>query len=422
MKLGKSMLLATLTFSVALNVQNLVSQETPATTIPVVTMGDQVTMKIGGFLRSDIYYDTRRNAEILDGLLDLYPLKIDKDVNGLDINAMSPYRMSAAASRINTKFTGPDVLGAKSTSLIEFDFTGANGIGLRLRHAWLKLNWQNSELLFGRFWHPMFTLDVFPSVVALSTGAPFTVFNRCEQVRYTRTLGELSFMAAASAQMDYGFQNTQHIQVIPDLSANVQFKTDLIIFGLTGNYKVNQPKSSVTGATIPTGTPKYRTYSTIASKSAQVYGQFKSGLFKAKANVLYGENMFELLMLGGYAIDSINPATGREIYTPLKNMNYWCNILYGDKIMAGLFVGYTQNLGANAKTITNFVNARGSDIDNLVRIAPSITYKSGKLLLQFELEHSIAAYGTPDPKDYGKVKTTTDASNTRAQISATFLF
>ena len=167
-------------------------------------------MKIGGFLRADAYYDTRKNAEILDGLLDLYPLPESKDVNGEDMNAFSPFRMSAAASRVNTKFTGPDVLNAKTSSLIEFDFTGYNGIGLRLRHAWLKLNWQNSELLMGRFWHPMFILDAFPTVLGLSTGAPFNVFNRCEQIRYTYILGSISIMGAASAQNGLWLSNRCH--------------------------------------------------------------------------------------------------------------------------------------------------------------------------------------------------------------------
>jgi hypothetical protein len=424
MKFNKSLLLATFSIGIASFSFSLFSQETQPSTLPTVTLSDQVTMKIGGFLRSDIYYDTRKNAELLDGLLDLYPLNKLNDGNGDDMNAMSPFRMSAAASRLNTKFTGPDVLGAKTTSLIEFDFTGVNGIGFRLRHAWLKLNWQNSEVLFGRFWHPMFILDAFPTVVGLSTGAPFNVFNRCEQLRYTYTLNQISIMGAASAQMDYGFQpdaakNPQHIQVIPDLTANVQYKSDLIILGASANYKINQPKSFITA---PIGGYKNRTYEQIASKSAQAYAQFKTGKLKIKGSVLYGENMYELLMLGGYTISSIDSTLNREKYSPMKNMNYWCNIIYGDKIQGGLFFGYVKNMGTEAAKVVDFMNARGSDIDNLIRIAPSITYKSGRVLLQFEIEHSIAAYGTPDKNDHGLVKNTSDVSNTRAQLSASFLF
>jgi hypothetical protein len=438
-KLDKNFILkATLACLLCFAITSVFSQEKTDQPQPTITLGDQVTMKIGGFLRSDFYYDTRKNSEMLDGLLDLYPMNDQIDLLGKDMNDYNLFRMSAAATRLNTKFTGPDVLKAKSSAFVEFDFTGYNGIGFRLRHAWLKLNWQNSELLFGRFWHPMFMLDATPTVLALSTGAPFAPFNRCEQLRFTYSLNHLSFVIAASGQMDYGFPSEYssasgtttylHNQIMPDFTFNPQFKNDNFVFGLSGNYKMNQPRTSFTRTNTTT---KYLTTETLATYALQAYGQIKSGNLKIKGGVLYGQNMMELLMMGGFAFKDTTPSN--ETYSAIKNMNYWGNIVYGDKLQGSIFFGYTKNLGSVDKTILGFskTTARGYDdtgngIDHLIRIAPCLSFKTGRVQLSYEFEYNIAAWGKYKTgnviNDYAKITNTENCTNTRSQFAAVFSF
>jgi hypothetical protein len=419
---------------------------TPTTTATenMVSLGDNVKMKIGGFLKSDIFYDTRKNVEIVDGLFLFYPNAENPDANGKDIDAVSQIRMSAVTSRLNTKFTGPDVLNAKTTALIEFDFSGFNSIGLRLRHAYVKLNWTNDEVLFGRFWHPLFCTDVFPTVLALNTGAPFNVFNRTEQIRFTRFMGSFSAMIATTMQYDYSFpsefnqksavyfSNYYHNSIIPDLSLNLQFKTDMLIIGATANYKVNQPKTYTEGPTTgPVASQKINKYVTdekVSSIAISGYAQVKAGLLKVKASGMYGENMREFLMIGGYAIKTQDTITGKETYSTMNNLSTWANILYGDALQGGLFVGYTKNLGSSDKTLSSVSGAfsRGSNIDKIIRISPMVSYKTGKLQFQFEIEHTIASYAKAttdiDLTNGGKIKNTTDIANTRVQFSTFFYF
>lgn len=396
---------------------------TPAATENMVSLGENVKMKIGGFLRADMYYDTRLNAEAVDGLFNFYPLGEQLDSFGKDINASPQLRMAGTASRLNSKFSGPDVLNAKSTAMIEFDFTGIDGIGLRLRHAWVKLNWEKSELLFGRFWHPLFILEAFPSVVALSTGAPFTAFNRCEQIRYTMNYGNISFFGAASAQMIYGLPDKKYYHPIPDFSANVQFKNNMIILGATGNIKTNQPEISYT---YPANNDICKTDDVLSSYAVQGYGQIKFDDLKIKGGVLYGQNMHEFLMVGGYAVES-QDSIGNRKYTTLNTMNYWGNIIYGKDLQFSMFFGYLKNMGFGSKTIVGAPIGRGSNIDNSLRLAPSITYKSGRVLFQLELEHNIAAYGSIKDNTGAyyenlKVKDAKSVSNTRLQFATTFMF
>jgi hypothetical protein len=406
---------------------------TPAvTTEKVVTLGDQVTMKVGGFLKSDVFYDSRKPVDIIDGLFLFYPTNESKDAAGKDMNAVPLMRMSALTSRLSTKFTGPDVMNAKTSSLVEFDFSGVNGIGLRLRHAWLKLNWANKEFLMGRYWHPLFLTEAFPTVLALNTGAPFAAFNRAEQMRFTYSSGKLSTFIAACVQMDYGFPSEYdaasgktsylHNSVMPDISGNIQYKSDMLLFGATGNYKINQPRLST-----KKGTASYQQTTTIGSYALQGYAQVKTNNLKIKGSVMYGQNMNEYLILGGYAVKSADTATtNNEKYTPVNYMYYWGNILYGKDLQLGLFLGYAQNLGTTAKTLPTYTKfygrAKEETIGNLLRIAPSISYKAGRMQFMAEIEHTIAAYGTPNLANHGRVINSKKMSVTRVQFSTFFYF
>jgi hypothetical protein len=406
-----------------------------APTENVVSLGDQVKLKIGGFIKSDLFYDTRKNAEVVDGLFLFYPVAETPDANGKDINKVSQFRMSAVTSRLSTKFTGPDALNAKTTGYIEFDFSGFNSIGLRLRHAYVKLNWTNDEILFGRFWHPLFCTDVFPSVAALNTGAPFNVFNRTEQLRYTRTMGSLSAMLAFTMQYDYSFYSKfdstssvyyskfYHNSVLPDVNFNLQYKTDLLIVGATANYKINQPLQSTTA--------KGKTYVTdekISTVALAGYAQLKVGLLKVKASGMYGENMREFLMLGGYALKTLDTITGKETYASMNNLYTWANIIYGDALQGSIFIGYAKNLGSSEKKLLKVDKTfvRGNNIDKIIRIAPMISYKAGRLQFQLEVEHTIASYAKTaadiDLTNGGKIKKTTDVANTRVQFTTLFYF
>jgi len=78
---------------------------------------------------------------------------------------------SGAETRFNFLIKGPDLWGAKTSAFIEGDFRGtstgnAYG-GFQLRHAFLKLNWQSAELMFGQNWQQWGMPYYVPSVSIL---------------------------------------------------------------------------------------------------------------------------------------------------------------------------------------------------------------------------------------------------------------
>ena len=149
------------------------------------------TYKFYGFVRGDLFYNSRANMAPIDGNFYLYPLDKSFDADGKDLNATPNGSFYTFTSRLGLDVTGPDIGKARSSAKIETDFGGFSGSNtmLRIRQAYVNLDWGKSAVLVGQTWHPLFG-DVSPQMLNLSTGAPFQPFNRSPQIRYRYTSGQ----------------------------------------------------------------------------------------------------------------------------------------------------------------------------------------------------------------------------------------
>ena len=157
-------------------------------------------IKFSGFVKNDFIFDSRQTVAAREGHFMLWPAAEKLDANGLDINAKPNLNFLAIQSRLTGKISGPDAFGAKTSGVLEGAFFGHSNPdvnGFRLRHAYGKLNWENTELLFGQTWHPMFIAGCFPGVVSFNTGAPFQAFARNPQVKITQSLGSIKLALTA---------------------------------------------------------------------------------------------------------------------------------------------------------------------------------------------------------------------------------
>ena len=90
----------------------------------------------------------------------------------------------------------------------------------------------------------------------------------------------------------------------------------------------------------------------------------------AKAYAIYGSNLFDLVMMGGYAITSITESTQWKYdYAPVKNLSLWAEISTNGKVQAAIFGGYTRNFGTEDDNIGIYYS-RGTNINYVYRIAP----------------------------------------------------
>ncbi|HRW63175.1 MAG TPA: hypothetical protein P5132_06785 [Bacteroidales bacterium] len=401
-------------------------------TIAQNTEEKKVNFSVSGFIKSDIFYDSRQNVEALEGLLHIYPKDESLDANGNDINAKSSIGISDISSRIRGNVLGPDVLGAKLSGLLEVDFTGGiDGFTarVRLRHAYAKLNWEKTEILFGREWHPMFVKEVYPSVMSLNTGIPFQPFNRSPMLQVTQQFGKLKIIGAAISQSDYMntgpdgksakyLKNTN----IPNLHLQLQYKPGNFLIGIAGDYKCIQPRLTVDTA-ITSGIT-YITDSKLNSYAGMAFFKYEKSKLTVKGKAIYGQNLTESIMPGGYGVSKIDSITGKETYTAINNLYLWANIIYGQKTKFGLFAGYTKNLGSDKNFVDkNRIYGFAYDVDYFIRITPTISHSIEKVMFALELEHTIAAYGNKqDLVDFGELKSSHQVSNTRVLFSVFYFF
>jgi len=378
-------------------------------------------IRFSGFVRSDYWYDSRKIVSIREDIFLLLPSPVLADQQGNDINANGGFNYSAIFSRLTGTITGPDAFGAKTSGVLDADFSGVSNAdinGLRLRHAFGRLRWENTELLFGQFWHPMFVPKVFPNVISLNTGAPFQPFIRSPQIALTRFWGNYNLQLAMISQRDHASDGPLGVRsdymrnsLVPNIHLQLQFDNQQTIWGLAADFKRLRPRL-VTEANIQTA-------ETIDNWSFMAYARHNSGNLTLRGKAIYGQNLFEHMMLGGYAVRSIDPITRFETYTPTNHLFVWGNLTYGRTVQASIFAGFAQNFGTS-HTNTGVFFGRGHNIAYMYRIAPSISFVSNRVQIASELEYTVAAYGQPD--NHGIIADSEHVSNLRMKVSLFYNF
>ncbi len=392
-----------------------------------------------GFVKTDIFYDSRANESFREGHFYLYPLEKAPDENGNDLNAKGDFNILSIQSRLTGKITGPDALGAKTSGMIEGAFFGSaegNINTFRLRHAILKLDWDNTQLMIGQYWHPLFVTECFPAVVNFNTGAPFEPFSRNPQVRVTQKLGNISLLLAAASQRDFtstgpekGSSSYLRNALIPDMNLRLSYKSTNILLGAGGEYKMLMPRTYTSITNVSGIKENFKTDELVGGFAVNAFVKYSSDNFIFKLYGIYGQNLTNMTMLGGYALKKYNPQTGFEEYTPTNLFSTWTEFIYGKKLQVGLFAGYTKNMGTADNVFNGFLPVglslaftRGYRIDNIIRISPRLIWNTGKVRLAAELEYTAAAYGTPDITDKLKVKDKKVYANIRPLLAAYLFF
>ncbi|MBE0674107.1 MAG: hypothetical protein IH591_05555 [Bacteroidales bacterium] len=404
-------------------------------------------ISFSGFVKTDYFFDTREGVSIREGHFLLYPKEPNLDENGVDINAKSSFNFLSIQSRLTGKITAPDAFGAKVTGVLEADFFGnenasfVDANGFRLRHAYAKLNWEKTELIAGQYWHPFFIPACFSGVVSFNTGAPFQPFSRNPQLRLTYRPGKISFTGVASAQRDFTSPvgtSALRYSTVPDItgliayeSRNAEAKTEFVA-GAAVDYKTLQPllTTSRAGQTFVTDEK-------VSGLSATAFIKIGRPDFVYKIQAVYGQNLFDLIMLGGYVVSELADVnTNRVTYSTLNNLSMWTEFqTLGPKVQFGLWGGYSRNLGSKQEILSysntvggNAVTTRGANMKSLMRVSPRIVFIQGKFNFATELEYTSAAYatfqgdGTMNRDEFGVITDSENVGNMRILLSAILNF
>ena len=401
--------------------------QTPAPTPTVAPAEKEWDVNLFGIIRTDYIFDSRKSATVREDNLNLYPLDEMLDSNGTDLNAVNQSNFLSITSRLGVKVKGPNVWGAKMSGTLEGDFFGNTdaSIGLlRLRHAYVNMDWSKTSLTMGQTWYPTFIPEVFPGVANFNTGIMFNPFGWASQVKLKQNFTkEFSGALTAYKEREFtapgpGTQNSASINsVLPSLNAVLQYKSKNVLLGLGVEYKSMQP--------LTVSANNIATKEKVNSSSIFGYAKYSNDKFHIKAYGISGGNLNNLVMLGGFT--GTTSATGIQSYDPTKTTAFWLDIASNGKSIApGLFFGTTKNNGSDTAAGTAAqIYARGISgtriIDNVWRVSGRVDFKKNKFRVSPELEYTTATWGDADL--FAKATTNKkDVANFRAMISCAYSF
>ncbi len=360
-----------------------------------------------GFIRNEFYIDSYKGLDAAHDQFYLVPLYAGKDANGEDINEQTSANLTAITTRLGVKINGPEILGAKTSGNIEFDFGGiikTEPTLLRIRHAYSAFTWKNSKLLIGQTWHPFWGGSIFPTIAGLNTGSPFQAFSRSPQVRYDIFSGKFTFSGALVYELQYqskaiessGFTTSNQAKrngVLPELDLVLEFKNKNFTVGIGALYNQIKPRMTNTGTD-----GIFKSDEFIAGKGVMAYLKYSAGKFSVVTKGYYGQNLTQLCLLGGYGVATTDLRTGAETYTNYTNYTALVNALYGRKWQAGLLIGIGDNLGTNKELYNDGTNKAKTygllpGVQDIFRVSSSISLNISKLKLMAEYELTTANYG-----------------------------
>ena len=379
--------------------------------------------KFYGQIRGDLFYNSRANAEIVDGLFHLYPEDVKPDANGNDLNATANGSFYLLYTRLGIDVAGPNIGKAVTTAKLEGDFrgSGSNWAMLRIRHAYINLDWGKSAVLIGQTWHPLFG-DVFPQMLNLSTGSPFQPFSRAPMLRYRYTNKRLQLTGAAIWQLQYlsagpNGKSEDYIKNsgVPEFYVSADYVTSDFIAGAGMEILSLKPR---TQSTVDNKT--YKVNERVTALSFEAHAKYTAANWLLSAKTLLASNLTQTCTVGGYGITATDPLTGEQEYTPFRHSMTWVNFVYGKKWQPGIFVGYLKNLGTG-KAITGTPYGVGLEVDQVFTTNIQFSYNLPHWKFGMEYSPSLAWYGEKEG-DKGRIAQTHSVTNHRVLGVMTYSF
>lgn len=364
-----------------------------------------------GFVNPHFYADTRQVVGGREDMMLFYPEPVSMDANGEDLNASPSLNLLSITARLALGVSGPDFLGAKTRGYIEGDFTGSTNESnndLRLRHAYINMNWGQRELLIGQFWYAMTVPEIMPGTCPLNMGSPFHPYARYNQARYVEHMGRFDLIGAAQFQTDNKSQgpigsSTTYLRnsCVPEINLMLRYNGDRLMLGGAANLLVLKPRESVTQ---PNGNV-YKTDQRFSSLSYTLFGRYNGNGWSLKAQTLINDNLYESATMGGYYETPVNIDGSLDYeYANHNWTTLWMDLSRTKgKWRPGLFAGYGWNndFGTKLSKLTldgtdyeGKAYGRGFNMEYLWRVQPRIEFAAGKGLSFFaEVEYTFAQYG-----------------------------
>ena len=379
-------------------------------------------VKFSGVVRLDAFFDSRQNVDSGRGISYRYPKDKRLDPNGDDINAKAQFTM-VPFTGLKAHITGPELWGAKSLAVFKTDNEGKSGIyGLyRMKQGYFQLKWEKTELLVGRFYHPVWLyypphLLLTAKTVGRDVGRPIDARLYTSQCRVYHRIGDFEFIGAL-AKIYESIESRNAIA--PELFGQVNFniKKHTILAG--ANFHMRVPRLETDKG--------FKDGESLKSFIAFVASRVHVNNVIWLCRFIYSENADLHTLLNGFAVKQRDVSTDKRKYMSLRTLNFWSDISYHDeKREFGLFVGYSKNIGARSKIQRDdegnllIFSKFDTNIDYLLRIMPRVRFFHGPVTISFEYVYTRAGYGITN--ECGRVDNVCPVANNRFLVSVMYKF
>lgn len=382
----------------------------------------RVQFKFGGRLDAQVFTDTYASKASYNGIFYYFPLAPEYNKYGDDIRRESSLRFGVANTRLSGTVTAADILGATARAFVETDFLGSGNVFgvLRLRHAYISLDWKRSQLLIGQTNNLAVPEEIFPNTVAHGCGTPINPLSRIPQIRFTQRFGDIVRLTGALGMYAGAEGEAQSYGMIPDIALRLTVgnpKGSMIGFG--GGFKSIRPRNLTADSV--------RTFKRMAAFNASMFGLCTfGGGHRLSAFAMWGQDLSTLNMLGGYGPRLRDTAAGDQDYgyTATQAVAVWLN--YEGKEMKrwqpGFFVGWTKNLGTGKEIDLTKAAIPDKGIDWYFRLSPRLWYNYWKLSFGLEYMYSLASWGREFDSHYRPTERYADTQNHRVTLLARFKF
>ena len=372
--------------------------------------------KLYGFIRHYLTADTRAvNA----GTEDLY-FYMPKDLSMSDLGDMNAglnWRFVSLTTRLGLDVSGYKIGTMGVSGKVEADFYNLSSAVpiLRLRQAFIKLNWDNVPLALtiGQTWHPM-AADM-PHMNNLETGAPFNPFNRSPQLTLDWSVGGGFGIMASLLYLNHylptgpaGKSKDYYKYGIPEAYLGVYFKNkhflakagvDMVnlkpveYVGYNKKDDVLDETALVRGYTIDKKIAKASGFLTTVSPF--VFLQYTNGLFQLRAKAILAQSGEHMNLLSGYGYASLDDVNYRYTYTPMQDLASFVSFCYGKKFQVLGMLGYMKQLGttqdlAGALWLNSAADTR---VQQAFRATPTVAWNIGKFTVSLEYNYTMAEFG-----------------------------
>ena len=363
--------------------------------------------KLYGFIRNYLTADSRAVSAGTEDLYFYMPKAVDMK-DGFDANAGFNWRFVSLTTRL-----GLDVSGYKWGTMgisgkVEADFYNLSGSVpiLRLRQAFIKLNWDNSPLALtiGQSWHPM-AADM-PHMNNLETGAPFNPFNRSPQLTADVKLNDKLTLTASLLYLNHylptgptGKSKDYYKYGLPEAYVGITFKTASFV-GKAGVDIVNmRPYRTIADWRVQDGgAHTIEVKSLLTTFSPFVFLQYTNGMFQLRAKSILAQAGEHMNLLSGYGVHSFNN-DGTISYTPMQDWASFVSFQYGKKFQVMGMLGYMKQLGTTQDLCDNQVwmnTAADVHIQQAFRATPTVAWNLGKFTVSLEYNITAAQFGSGD--------------------------